>query len=108
MKVKEIPKLGEGEKIRINLGSSKRKSPKAAKGEKKSSGGPFLLKKPPTFASNAADVTSGKPGIILEGMTGESASVEPNSTMPPAGETDDDFGDDWNDFQEATPKNTVS
>lgn len=88
MKVAEVPKLQEGEKIHINLGTSKRKSTKS-KVEQKSNGGLFLLKKPPKFAGGS----------------------EVESTLTQATKSsgkDDDFGDDWNDFQEATPNGSRS
>ncbi|CAJ1955131.1 unnamed protein product [Cylindrotheca closterium] len=116
MKVKEIPKLGEGEKIHVNLGTSKRKSANASS-KKKNSGGPFLLKKPPKFASAEEDMISNVSDMDLAAKKGSFAGPEPESiaaqTTPLSisGGADDEFdelGDDWNDFQEATQSGSPS
>mmetsp|Transcript_27010 Transcript_27010/g.65552 ORF Transcript_27010/g.65552 Transcript_27010/m.65552 type:complete len:252 (-) Transcript_27010:310-1065(-) len=111
MKMKEIPRLGEGEKIHINLGTSRRKSAKAIKVEKKSSDGPFLLKKPPKFASTEGDISSGISDMDLAAKKDSFVVSEPESTVVEttvSSEMDDEFGDDWNDFQEATPSGSAS
>ena len=113
MKVKEIPKLGEGEKIHINLVTGKRKSTKASKDDKKSAGAPILLKKPPKFDSNKDDADSreSKMNIGTRENDANPGLVPGNAVVqesPVPGELDDDFGDDWNDFQEATPRTSSS
>jgi len=110
MKVKEIPKLGEGEKIHINLGTSKRKSTKASNVDKKTSCGPLLLKKPPKAAATEGNISSIS-DMDLAAKKDVLEVPEPESAMEQAAvssEADDDFGDDWNDFQEATPSGSSS
>ncbi|KAL3942218.1 MAG: hypothetical protein SGBAC_003565 [Bacillariaceae sp.] len=111
MKVKEIPKLGEGEKIHIKLGTSKRKSTKASNVNKKTSGGPFLLKKPPKAVGAPEGKMNSIPDMDMAAKKDVLEVSKPESTMEQAAvsnEADDDFGDDWNDFQEGTPSGSSS
>lgn len=110
MKVKEIPKLGEGEKIHVNLTGSQRKSTIVAKGdgEKKSGGAPILLKKPPTFTAKERDIRVSMGDMDLEAVHDDQSSSESEGAVARsvvsdfASEFDDSDGDDdWNDFQEA-------
>lgn len=112
MKVMEIPKLGEGEKIHIKLGTSKRRSTKTSDGNKKISGGPLLLKKPPKFDSRGNDTGANTTDMDSRAKenTGDATLDSQNGVVQASvpSEVDSDFGDDWNDFQEANPSSSAS
>jgi hypothetical protein len=114
MKVKEIPKLGAGEKIHVNLNDSQKKSTIVAKGdgEKKwSSGAPILLKKPPKFTAEERNIHLSMGDIDLEADHEDHSSSESEGAVARSvvsdfaggfDDSDDSNGDDdWNDFQEA-------
>jgi hypothetical protein len=114
IKVKEIKKLGEGEKIHIDLGGRKKKSSIVAKGDANNgdrSGSTPLLKKPPTFVLEERDLRVSMGSMNLNaGNDGHSSSEESEGAV--ARSVVSDFGGfsssdsnddihDWNDFQEA-------
>lgn len=110
MKVKEIPKLAEGEKIHIDLGGSKKKSSIVPKADKKSGGSstPILLKKPPKFEIEESNIHLSMGEMALDAdnasLSSESEGAVARSVVTDftgfSDGSDDD--DDWNDFQEAS------
>jgi hypothetical protein len=98
MKVAEIPKLAEGEKIHISFGSKK-----ATDADKKkprpSGGGPILLKKPPKLETTTVGMENATAEITqgVEQVTLEDKGTDPNT---PAGDGDDE-DDGWGDFEQA-------
>lgn len=109
MKVKEIPKLAEGEKIHIDLGGSCKKSKIVTQGGKKnessSKSTPVLLKKPPKFTAEERDIRLSMGDMDLD-ANHESQHSSSESEGAVARSVVSDFSgfsdsDDWNDFQQA-------
>lgn len=98
-------KLGEGEKIHINLGKSKKSTISKTPDKKKSSGGggPFLLKKPPPAPSAEAekDVAISFGDIDLNADKAKKEAEESSTAaLGEASSADDD--DIWDDFQDGS------
>jgi Protein of unknown function (DUF1681) len=114
MKVAEIPKLAEGEKMHISFGnnSTSKKKPastntalKKPKSTNGGSGSPLLLKKPPkvvetttaeVFTNTMTEMTTGVKEVQLveEPSTADAVSKG-------GGDEDDDNDEGWGDFEQA-------
>ena len=112
MKVAEIPKLAEGEKMHISFGNSSSKKPTTNNAPEKKSksisggsgGGPILLKKPPKVVETASSV--GSTNAMTEVTSGleKVKLVEEPSTADvesKAGGNSDDDDEAWGDFEQA-------
>ena len=114
MKVAEIPKLAEGEKMHISFGnhSTSKKKPtsdntalKKPKSTNGGSGSPLLLKKPPKVVeTTTANVFTNTMTEMTTGV-GKVQLVEEPSTVDAVskggGEEDDDDDEGWGDFEQA-------
>ena len=112
MKVAEIPKLAEGEKIHVNIGGGSSKKKKlTAKKEGGGSAKPILLKKPPK-ASTAEErnIRLSMGGISIgddhKSVDSDDSDVAHADTSLDRDnintiEGDEDDFDDWDDFQSA-------
>ena len=112
MKVKEIPKLAEGEKIHIDLGGGKKSkivNQGGKKNESSSKSTPVLLKKPPKFTAEERDIRLSMGDMDLDAnhesqhSSSESEGAVARSVVSDfSGFSDSDNNDDdWNDFQQA-------
>lgn len=99
MKVAEIPKLAEGEKIHISFGSRKPTDGDKKKPRPSGGGGPVLLKKPPKVETTTVGMENATAEIT---QAVEMVKLEDKGTDPttPSGD-DDDEDDGWGDFEQA-------
>jgi len=95
-------KLGEGEKMHINIGSSKKSTISKATPDKKKSdggGGPLLLKKPPPGPSLEKDVSISFGDIDINAVAAKREAEE--SSTAALGEASSAGDDDiWQDFED--------
>ena len=114
MKVKEIPKLAEGEKIHIDLGGGK-KSKIVNQGGKKNqaTSTPVLLKKPPKFTAEERNIRLSMGDMDLDADHESHSSSESEGAVARSVVSDfsgfsdsDNNDDDWNDFQQADAAKT--
>lgn len=110
MKLAEIPKLADGEKIHISFGGSTKSKNNSTEKKKTSagSGGPFLLKKPPKVdpassvtAQATAELTNnlGQVQLADPSIVPATTTISTAETTTTEGHIDDD--DDWGDFEQA-------
>ena len=112
MKVAEIPKLAEGEKMHISFGNNSKKKPAsnntALKKPKSTNGGSeslLLLKKPPKVVeTTTAEVFTNTMSEMTTGVGKVQLGKEPSTAdavSKSGGDEDDDNDEGWGDFEQA-------
>ncbi len=108
MKVAEIPKLAEGEKMHISFGNSSKKAATNNSPGKKpksiSGGGPILLKKPPKVAeTSTAEGSTNAMTEVTNGLEKVQLVEEPSTVdvVSKVGGDNDDDDEAWGDFEQA-------